>query len=318
MLNLVVQPSYSISSLSACTHRRVYWICISAYWLLALLFTKAANSCIFIWKWYIYVWVYCFLLLLVLQKFLLGRKLTFCLHKALYYFQRYFSPYPEKYVEMSITSKCYCTVEVPCSAYSGYSGINYFFSSAFMWLNFLGGRKKEFFAYRVLSKILALWSRLIAMSSICKCMVLAITAGYEKPKVKQWGNFGGENMPCMSQFLFQHLSAGPSSKLVWAQRKALGKAPKISAPREMIESRERECTRSLNRSPCPKVGLFISASATPVSYLSNLFLKKWHRQFPPFLRQSFLGTGLYFLGPCVCPSLQQFWGNAIPTLTFCG
>lgn len=43
-----LQLGNSSSSLSACTHRHVYWIYISAYWLLALLFTKAANSCIFI------------------------------------------------------------------------------------------------------------------------------------------------------------------------------------------------------------------------------------------------------------------------------
>lgn len=48
-----LQPGYSSSSLSACTHRHVYWIYISAYWLLVLLLTRAANSYIFIQKWFI-------------------------------------------------------------------------------------------------------------------------------------------------------------------------------------------------------------------------------------------------------------------------
>lgn len=99
----------------------------------------------------------------------------------------------------------------------------------------------------------------------------------------------------------------------------LGTVPKISVPRQMIEGRgERECAMPSNPSLCPKAGLFISASAAPVSHLSNLFLKKWHRQFPPFLRQSLLGTGLHILGPQSCLSLQQFWGNAIHMLTCCG
>ena len=125
-----------------------------------------------------------------------------------------------------------------------------------------------------------------------RCTVLAIVVRYEKLKVKQWDNTEEENMPCTSRFLFQHLSASPSSKLVWAQRETLGKVPKISVPRQMIESREeRECTMSLNPSLCPKAGLFISDSTTPASYLSNLFLEKWHQPFSPFLRQALLGTG---------------------------
>lgn len=69
-----------------------------------------------------------------------------------------------------------------------------------------------------------------------------------------------------------NLSDGLSSKLVWAQREGLRNMPKISVPRQMIESRG-ECTVSLNACPCPKAGLFISGSASSVAFLSNLFLK---------------------------------------------
>lgn len=44
-------------------------------------------------------------------------------HGELYYFQRNFSPYNDKYGGKSSTLKCYCTTKVPCSAYSEYSGI---------------------------------------------------------------------------------------------------------------------------------------------------------------------------------------------------
>lgn len=69
-----------------------------------------------------------------------------------------------------------------------------------------------------------------------------------------------------------NLSAGSSSKLVWAQREGLRNMPKISVPRQMIESRG-ECSMSLNAFPCPKASLFISGSASSVAFLSNLFLK---------------------------------------------
>lgn len=44
-------------------------------------------------------------------------------HGELYYFQRNFSPYNDKYGENSTTLKCYYTTRVPFSAYSEYLGI---------------------------------------------------------------------------------------------------------------------------------------------------------------------------------------------------
>lgn len=69
-----------------------------------------------------------------------------------------------------------------------------------------------------------------------------------------------------------NLSAGLSSKLVWAQREGLRNMPKIRVPSQVIESRG-ECAMSLNACSCPKAGLFISGSASSVAFLSNLFLK---------------------------------------------
>lgn len=40
----------------------------------------------------------------------------------MYYLQRNFSPYNEKYGEKSTTLKCYCTIKVPCFTYSEHSG----------------------------------------------------------------------------------------------------------------------------------------------------------------------------------------------------
>lgn len=144
-----------------------------------------------------------------------------------------------------------------------------------MWLIFLWKKKKKkgFFPHWLSSKILALSGKWITISFICRCTVLASTAGCEKLKVKQWGSTEGENMPCSSWFLFQHLSAGSLSKLVWAKREGLRNMPKISAPRQMIESRGECIIMSLTASPCPKADLFISGSASSVAFLCNLFLK---------------------------------------------
>lgn len=82
-------------------------------------------------------------------------------------------------------------------------------------------------------------------------------------------------MPYTPRFLSQHLSACSIIQIRVGREGSLRKSAQISTSGQMIESRaERKCTVSSNPSLCPKAGLFVSAPATPVSHLSNLFLQK--------------------------------------------